>query len=182
MLTGLLVLFALATAPPAPSADDVLLPKPITAEYLASIDQIPFGKIGAAASPEYQAILNQGLGIIPELAALLDNPTPTTKRVPLFGGFYAVGDIALSAISNIVMAVPWLEFITSPEDPRIKEIGFTVYYDYVRASPLNRVHFKKKFLEWFSQNENSLVWRSIPDIPTGGVYDLPTGRHDESDG
>ena len=138
LLSRFLLAGVLISAFPASSAEDIVLPKPLTAEFLAAIDEIPFGKLGAAASPEYWAIVRQGQGIIPELIELLDDPTFTQQRVPLFGGHYAVGDVAMSAISNIVRGVPWLEFITRPDDPRIEAIGFGVYWKYVRESPANR--------------------------------------------
>ena len=144
---------------------------PLTAEDLSSIERIPFGKEGAG-SPEFHTIIREGLTILPELADLLDNDTPTQNRVPLWGGFYAVGDVAMSAISDIVM-VPWLEFITTPDDPRIEAIGFGVYWTFVRESPENRAQIKSKFLNWYRENEKQLVWRSIPNIMDGGIYELP---------
>ena len=145
---------------------------PITAEILSSIERIPFGKEGAPGSPEFHVIVREGLAIVPELADLLDNPTLTENRVPLTGGHYAVGDVAMAAISDIVR-VPWLEFITTREDPRIATQGFGVYWNYVRESAENRSTLKAKFLKWFEENEKRLTWRPIPEILDGGIYECP---------
>jgi hypothetical protein len=157
----------------APERDPVWLPRPMTAEYLAHIRNIPFSFELDPVCPEYRAIVDLGLPVVPELIDLLDTPTDTGHLVPLTGGTYAVGDVAMTAISDIIRDVPWLSFITRADDPKIDEIGFGVYWNYVRASVVNRQALKKRAKAWYDQNRSRLVWQSIPNIPSGGVYVLP---------
>jgi hypothetical protein len=178
MIPQILLAILWLAASPVEDPAEVQLPKPLTSEFLAGIEQVPEGKLGAAASPEFYAIVDQGLGIVPELIDLVGDPTPTDRIVPLVGGYYAVGDIAMSAINSIVAHVPWLEFITSPDDPRIEAIGFGVYWAYVRESPENRLEIQSHIRRWFQQNEINLVWRPVPELPMGGQFELPDDDDD----
>jgi hypothetical protein len=155
------------------AGQDVTVPRPVTAEFLAHVREVPFYFEHDPGSPQYLAIVNLGLPVVPELIDLLDRAAYTDHRVPLTGGNYAIGDIAMMAISDIVRDVPWLTFITGPDDPEITEIGFGVYWEYVRASRANRQALKKRTQAWYDQNRSRLIWHSNPDIPSGGIYVLP---------
>jgi hypothetical protein len=142
--------------------------------------EIPSGKVGACASPEYYAIVGHGLTVVPDLAELLSNATPTTINVPLVSGVYAIGDIAMSLISSIISNVPWLSFVTDSGDPEIEAIGFGVYWQHVRAAEENRQALREKFLSWFTSHEHLLVWQPQPKMKTGAWYRLVNVEQNEN--
>ena len=105
---------------------DIGVPRPLTLEFLSTIREVPYYFEHDPGCPEYRAVINLGLPVVPELIDLLDSSVYTSHRVPLTGGNYAVGDIAMTAISDIIRDVPWLTFITKPDDPEIEQVGFGV--------------------------------------------------------
>ena len=177
MIAVLLIASGLAVSG-AQESEPERLPRPLTATFLASIDELPSGKLGARASAEYWEIVRQGIGVVPELIELLDDATLTEERVCLVGGFYAVGDVAMSAISDIIINVPWLQMIPGLDDARIDEIGFGVYWEYVRESPINRRKLKKRIRRWFAEYAGSVQWEPMPDHPASGVYRVPDSHDD----
>src|SRR5262245_44855101 len=84
--------------------------KPVTAACLASLSMDPSGPEMEIADPRYLEIVARGQAAIPELQALLANATPTDQVVPLFGGTWAIGDIAMSVLSDIIRDIPWVFF------------------------------------------------------------------------
>lgn len=157
-----------------PSVAAELVPqcKPVTAACLSSLSMEPWGPEMEVGDPRYLEIVSRGLGAMPELIALLEDDTPTSQLVPLFGGTWAVGDIAMSAISDTVRGIPWTMFV--PEEARqVSEwCGFCAYWNYVRACKQNRVSLMERFAEWYSQHAVELVWEANPRLLTKGRYVL----------
>jgi len=160
----------------APAAGQPTRPcTPVTAKCLASLSMQPVGPEMEVADPIYLSIVARGLSAVPELAALLENPTATAQPVPLFGGTWAVGDIARSALSDIVRDVPWLTFVSADALKAGKDCGFCAYWQYVRASRRNRAALTRHFRAWYSLHRATLTWKPSPHSLTGGSYVLPEG-------
>ena len=167
-LVSILLLSAPATAGQQPAPCNA-----VTAKCLASLSMEPSGPEMAVSDPVYLKIVSRGLAVVPELAALLDNHTATPQPVPLFGGTWAVGDIAMSALSDIVHDVPWLSFVSEDARKAGLNCGFCVYWKYVRASRQNRTVLASRFRAWYSLHASHLTWKPNPHTRTGGAYVLP---------
>lgn len=172
MLTLPALVMLLVVVGPSVAAELVPQCKPVTAACLFSLSMEPWGPEMKVVDPRYLEIVSRGLGAMPELTALLEDDMPTSQVVPLFGGTWAVGDIAMSAISDIVRGIPWTMFV--PEEARnvSERCGFCVYWDYVRACKQNRVNLMERFAEWYSQHAVELVWEANPRLLTKGCYVL----------
>lgn len=151
-----------------------------SADCLARFSMEPKGPEMSVVDPDYLALVARGLSVVPELADQLEDSTPTPQMVPLFGGTWAVGDVAMAAISDIIRDVPWLEFVTGRPDPDnvpiVQSCGFCAYWDYVRATPANRRTLRGEFARWYKQHRDELVWKSVPALPTLGYFEVGTSR------
>jgi hypothetical protein len=145
------------------------LQKPVTAEYLASLSAIPFSIETGDGDPCYWAIVAKGLAVVPELVDLLADPMPTQHSVPLFGGEYAVGDIALNLLGDIV-DVPVVELLGLQDSEQFKTSGYYVYWEYVRASLENRRSLSDKIGKWLAKKQSELRWSPLLGTRTGGVF------------
>ena len=148
---------------------------PVTAKCLASLSMEPVGPEMEIADPLYLRIVARGLAAVPELAALLEDPTATAQPVPLFGGTWAVGDIARCALSDILRDAPWLSFVSPGARKAGKDCGFCAYWQYVRASRRNRATLARHFRAWYSLHRTTLTWKPSPHSLTGGSFVLPEG-------
>ncbi len=126
----------------------------------------------ARGGERFQGIIKHCLDVVPELIALLNDSTPTSNPVAYWGGDYAIGDVAMVLISEIVH-VPWLDLVPTATVERIETIGFGVYWEYVRESDSNRLTLQSNCDRWFTDNEDDLVWHSLPSSPQRGRLGLP---------
>ena len=115
-------------------------------------------------------IVRLGKAALPDLLILVEDETPTPVRVELFGGIYRVGDIAVIAMMRICPNLPVVEFVDDPQQPRFENIGFGIYWAYVRASRGNRQALQARLREWFVENESRLQWVVNSEHPAGGWY------------
>lgn len=148
----------------------------VTAQCLAHLSMAPAGPEMQIADPRYLDIVARALEVVPELAALVEDGTPTSQRVPLFGGVYAIGDIAHAILSDIIRAIPWLEFVPGNTDEKFRTCGYCVYWDYARGSAENRRNLKRSFEFWYSQHASELVWKPHPELLTKGYYAIRTSN------
>ena len=176
-MTGRMALFLLALLSPlgllfAEAPERCELPRPISQEFLLGITEIPFGKdTDAGGDVCHWEIVSLGLPAIPELLPLVDDPTITPLLVPLFGGSYAVGDIALRLIGSIVN-VPVVELIPSFDPGEFQACGFCVYWNFVRKSPSNWQALRHAVEDWYSTHLRDLKWRPVPQSRSGGWYEV----------
>lgn len=130
MLTsiGLLIVVAVVHGPRGetmgPGCD---VPNPLTAAYLANLSAIPYSIETGDGDPCFWALVDNGLTIVPELLKLMEDPTMTGHRVPLFGGEYAVGDTALDLLGDIILDTPVVELLAGLESEQFKTCGYCVY-------------------------------------------------------
>jgi hypothetical protein len=129
----------------------------------------------------YWAVVRDGLDALPLLVDRLDDPTPTTAHVANFGGVYAVGDVALEAISEIVRGIEEFELLNVKFDP---VCGGCSWWAFVRASPANRIRVKKAVGDWLNEAKPRLKWQPSDQFwtvdcvnncvhPAGGHYAMP---------
>jgi hypothetical protein len=164
---------AAVTISAAAREDNVTLNVPITFDTLCKITEIPYGDTPGMyddVQPEFVSIVQQGTAAIPFLIEYLDDPTPTDVVVPLFGGYYAIGDIAMALISEIILNTPFSLFIEDPGGKKAANCGFCVYWDFVRESVKNRTIVKNKTTEWYNRNKSHLKWVPSANMPAGGYY------------
>jgi len=146
------------------------------AACLVRLSMDPSGPNLQVGDPTYLTLARRGMAIVPALIDLVDDPTYTDQRVPLFGGNWAVGDIAHSLLSDIAPDIPWLELVTGRSDPEndhaYRSCGYCAYWNYVRESPAHRVELRKSVSAWFARNRERLHWKSDPQRLTGGAFVL----------
>ena len=146
-MTRVVVAIALLGFAPVFASEDRPDPcNPVTAECLAHISMEESGPEMEPIDPKYLSVVSRGLAVVPDLGRLLSDSTVTQERVALFGGQWAIGDIAMSAISNIISGVPWVEFIGQDAVKQFDSRGFFVYWEYVRESSSHRQVMRERFL------------------------------------
>lgn len=161
-----------ATSASAEPVDRCDLPVPLTASFLLSLDQIPRAEPFDGSEACFWEVVEGGLPLVPEVLELIPEATITRHLVPLFGGSYAVGDIATAALMKIIN-VPLLELVIRLDPEASRECGFCAYWRFVRADPENRVVLRDGLREWFDENASNLVWRPNSYMPPGGIWELP---------
>ena len=173
MRTIIIVVIAAVTISISARENNITINVPINFDTLCKITEIPYGDTPGMyddIQPEFVGIVQQGTTAIPFLIDFLDDPTPTDVIVPLFGGYYAIGDIAMALISEIILNTPFSLFIDDPGGKKAAICGFCVYWDFVRESVKNRTVIKIKTAEWYQRNKANLKWVPSVDMPAGGYY------------
>jgi hypothetical protein len=157
----------------APAREPQVIPcKPVTGRCLASLSMEPSGPEMEVADPRYLDIVARGQAVMPELIPLLSDSTPTSQLVPLFGGTWAVGDIAMSAIFDIIHDVPWMSFTSQQTRDSFEQCGFCGYWQYVRDSQRNRRALRGRFSNWYVQHVGEMTWEAHPELLSKGYYVL----------
>lgn len=137
----------------------------------------------------YWKIIVGKLGVVPNLIELLDDSTPTSAGIIYFGGNYTVGDIAFTAISEIIRGIPIQDFLKNWCEYDSTKAGGN-YWDFVRESNSNRDKLKCWFAAWYKNNKDNLVWvkddnmyrkeiKRNPEYflhPAGGYYIIGKSR------
>ena len=93
---------------------------------------------------------------IPYLIEKISDSTLTEASVPFFGGNYTVGDIAYTALGEIIDGIPTFELM--PVEFNENGCGYCSYWRHLRESHENRVSFKEAVANWYSKNKNKLEW------------------------
>lgn len=164
-----LALLSLLLAPPA-AADEALARD--MAHLAPRLDvESPKG----TADPAFWAVVKQGRAAVPELLARLDDATPIepAANVPVIGGPFTRGDVALEALLEIV-DVPWQELVPrNVKQQRVPVLGWGAYYEYVRADPRNRKQLAAAIRKWYAANQSRLKHQPLHEHPAGGYWALP---------
>lgn len=148
------------------------IPSPITDDYLISLETIPeFIEARYEGDKCYVQIVKLGLPIAEQLIDLLDDPILSEHFVPHWGGHYAVGDIALKILTDIIH-IPLVDLLPAVDPQEYETCGFCVYWKYVREDPKNRLELQTIIEQWFNKNRDSLYWKEIPGISPGGQFRL----------
>jgi hypothetical protein len=98
--------------------------------------------------------VRQKQDIVPLLIDLLSDTTQTEATVPNFGGQYTVGDIAYSALEEIIGDIPTFELLGVKFDK--KGCGYCAYWRHLRKGLKNRKRFQANVRTWFEKNKFSL--------------------------
>jgi hypothetical protein len=167
----MLTLLLLAAALAAPPADDAILAADL-ARMAPRLDVlVPKGE----ADPYFGAVVRHGRAAVPALLDMLDDTREMEppNEVPLVKGKFTRGDVAFEALLQIV-DVPWQELVPRKVKlERVPKVGFGAYYEYVRASPMNRKQIVSAVRKWYAANEKKLVYTELPGDPIGGYWSLP---------
>jgi len=124
-------------------------------------------------------VVQQKEAAIPLLIARLSDATVTVATVPNFGGQWAVGDIAYSALSELILDIPTFELLGVPFDTR--GCGYCAYWRHLRKRHKNRKQFKAAVSTWYESNKAALVWVVSDEFqtcdcsgkhPNGGHFEL----------
>lgn len=164
--------------PVAGCASDAVVRRDI--DDLKNTKEIPYEPPYKANDPFWR-VVGHGKAALPYLVGKLDDATGIDYPVNFCGGDYAIGDVALLAMMHIVHDLPVESWVEEPFRAQFKQKGFCAYYDYVRASPINRVHLKKAIEEWLSEHMDGLRWEKAPEfrqLPSGGYW-VAGGRKDD---
>ena len=124
-------------------------------------------------------VVRQKQIVIPLLIEKLSDTTNTLATVNVFGGRWAVGDIAFAALEELIKGVPTFELLGVRFDK--SGCGYCAYWDQVRESLDNRTRFQSAFHKWYETNKHKLVWVESDEFricdcrgkhPNGGHFEL----------
>ncbi|MCE2994417.1 MAG: hypothetical protein ACK5RG_06795 [Cyclobacteriaceae bacterium] len=150
-------------------------------DSLKYVQEMPYGCENAVCGDQlYWKVIQLGDNGIELLIDKLDDSTPTTAKVVLFGGNFTVADIAYDALNEIIHNIPTFELLGVPFDKA--GCGYCAYWNHVRKSDANRRAFKEAVRIWYHQTKNKLVWVESNKFATcecGGKH--PNGGHYELD-
>jgi hypothetical protein len=124
--------------------------------YITALPTGPHPSAAQCASPIFWRAVQQKETIIPQLIAHLDDTTTTDIFVPIQGGNYCVADIAYLALQEIIADLPTFQFLGVAFDE--KSCGYCSYWNYLRESTGNRLHFKQKVSHWYAMHKTRLIW------------------------
>lgn len=172
-VTCSLIIFALTGQADPPS---MLESEPITAssvrDWILHLESMPCGRAYAGGDPRLWQVVRLGVEHVPTILELVDDDADTEMNVCLFGGTYAVGDVAVVAFLRIVRGAPIALFAAGEDQAAVDRIGFGVYWQFVRESQENR-DAMRLFLEgWFAENRLRLGWVRLQESPAGGYYSV----------
>lgn len=106
-------------------------------------------------------VVRDGKLAIPYLVDQLDDATSTGVSVPNFGGKYAVGDVALTAL-EIIVDVPHEALVGVTQSA---DCGECAWWKFVRASRENRELLERSVRRFLSEHEERLAWGRPAHIP-----------------
>jgi hypothetical protein len=93
-----------------------------------------------------------------------------TRVTGFLGQRYKVGDLALSALGDMVPDLPVVSD-RMMQTARFRECGGCVLWDDL-AHPGNRAMLQQRLKQWLAMNRERLEWKVIADYPPGGRYRL----------
>ena len=143
---------------------------------ILQIKAIPFYPERTRGDRRYWNIVRMGKDTFDDLLLLIDDPSDTSISVPLTGGTYAVGDIAVIALMDIVHGLPVLSMIQviQADKGTVSEmdVGFNLYWNFVRESGTNRSRLRISIKKWLEKNKNNLIWIEKKGHPAGGWWTI----------
>ena len=121
-------------------------------------------------------VVQQKQAIIPLLIDKLSDVTTARAVVPNFGGQWTVGDIAYSALQEIIQGIPTFELLGVKFDQA--GCGYCSYWNHLRKSRQNRIRFQSAVRSWYNKNKQNLIWVVSNDFTTCDCQGLhPNGGH-----
>lgn len=148
----------------------------ILKQAIGSIGEMPYYPEWKSGDPVYWDIVRSGKPTIKFLIQIVDDSSDTSIDVPLFGGTYTVGDIAVHALLDIVHDLPVLELVNDLRKAQnvqaCKNNGFGCYWNFVRDNNENRKQLQQAIKNWLRKNEKRLVWKEKEEHPAGGWWIL----------
>lgn len=130
---------------------------------------------GCGDSLYWEAVSGK-LEILPQLIRLIGDTTATAASVPNFGGQYRVGDVAWSAVQEIIHGLPIWELLGVEFDRH--NCGYCAYWNHLRADPKNRIAFSKAVKRWYKKHRKNLIWVKSQRFETcDGCRNHPNGGH-----
>lgn len=153
------------------------------AEKLKDIPDMPYICEGAinitgCGQAAFWDIVMERDAAIPILLELLDYTTSTIATVPNFGGNWTVGDIAYSALEEIIDGIPTFKLLGIKFDS--KGCGYCAYWIHLRENPKNRKTFKANVVKWYNKNQRKLIWvQSNQALTCDCRFNHPNGGHYE---
>ncbi|MBC7425881.1 MAG: DNA/RNA non-specific endonuclease [Bacteroidia bacterium] len=150
----------------------------VSNETIPSLDSIKYIKEmpysgsmeNICGDPLFWRIVVQNKDNIEALIKLLDKTTMTKAVVLEFGGYYTVGDIAYSAISELIAGIPAYKLLGASKS---KSCGYCVYWNQLRQSSANRKKFKTSVNSWYQTNAPLLGWVKSKKLLTCDCKDFP---------
>jgi len=116
--------------------------------------------------------------VIPLLLDKLDDTTTTEATVPNFGGRWTVADVAYNALEEIIKDIPTFDLLGVQFDHH--GCGYCSYWQHLRSEIKHRRAFKKKIIQWYLENNDSLVWiKSDLVLTCDCSFRHPNGGHFE---
>jgi hypothetical protein len=150
--------------------------EPITAslirDWILHLESMPCGRAYEVCDPNLWQIVRLGLEHVPTILELVDDDTDTEMLVCLFGGNYAVGDVAVISFLRIIQSVPVALMAAGGDQEAFDRIGFGTYWQFVRESQDNRDSMRRFLEEWFASNRSRLEWVRLHESPAGGYYQV----------
>jgi hypothetical protein len=147
---------------------------------LADITEMPYIP-ELSGDIRYWEIVTKGLNAVPCLIELLSDTMDTCIPIPNFGDNYKIGDIAHSALQDIIHGIPIADII--PVNDTVG--GYWIYLNYT-TDYTNRISYQKKLEKWYQNNHALLLWKEDTRIyrtstnwplqnrhPAGGYYIIP---------
>lgn len=129
-------------------------------------------------------VVKEGRDAIPLLIDKIDDGTTTEAVVPLVGGNYVVGDIAIHVLMEMVRGIPIVSCVGGSV-----EHGFMDYWSFVREGARNRRVLEERVRRWYGRHGGGLGWEADDMLyqtarnwpyqdrhhPAGGHYVVPEG-------
>lgn len=124
-------------------------------------------------------VVQRKQSIVPILIDLLADTTSTTATVASFGGQWTVGDIAYTALQEIIKDLPTFDLLGVKFDK--EGCGYCAYWNHLRNDINNRKKFQGSLRDWYKKNKGKLVWVKSNDFmtcdcsgehPNGGHFEL----------
>lgn len=133
-------------------------PLPQLVDSLRFVRDMPYiceGGSGCGDS-HFWNVVRQKQAIVPFLIEKISDTTEIEVFVPNFGGYYSIGDVAYTAMTEIIHGIPTFKLLGVKFDKH--GCGYCAYWNHVRENPLQRLKFQKKVRQWYERNKNHLTW------------------------
>ncbi len=129
----------------------------------------------------WNVVMLKEKAILP-LIKKVGDATPTEATAAPTPRRYTVGDVALSALQEIIHGIPVYEIAGIKYDESLGSLNYWYYFD----KKSNRKKFQKNLYKWYNENKNSLEWiesnnrfeicACFGGHPNGGYYEVEKNR------
>lgn len=101
-------------------------------------------------------VVKQKERAIPFLLERLDDTTSSKAPVLYFGGNWRIGDIAYSALEEIINGIPTFDLM--PPNFGDEDCGYCVYWQHLDKNLQHRINFKKNVKTWITTHKDKFQW------------------------